>query len=289
MKLSKKIMEHSNTLLVISSIYTSLTKAEKKVADAVLANPERAVMSTVTDLSEAAGVGDTSVIRFCRKLGFRGYHDFKLSLAQHLVILPESEGGAIEPSDDLRTIAEKTTHNNAQMIQHTLSLLNMNDLTAAADVLLGGKRIFVCGVGSSGITALDIHYHLMRLGLPVTVQTDSHIMAMHASMLGEGDVVFGVSTSGSTKDLVDPVKQAKEQGAKVICLTSHVRSPITAYADIVLPVPAKETPLQGGALITKIAQMHVIDILSNLIMRTDGGTTLRSIRRTAEAVAAKLY
>lgn len=274
---------------MISSIYSSLTKAEKKVADTVLHNPEQAVMSTVTDLSELAQVGDTSVIRFCRKLGFRGYHDFKLSLAQHLVSLPAQSGGSIELADNPRTVAEKTTLNNVQMIQNTLNLLNMDSLVGAVDILVQARRIFICGVASSGITALDAHYRLMRLGLNVTVQTDSHIIAMHASLLGEGDVVFGISTSGSTKDLVDPVKQAKGNGAKVICLTSHVKSPVTHYADIALLVPAKETPFQGGALFTKIAQIHVIDIVSNLIMQRRSEETSYSIKQTANSVADKLY
>lgn len=67
----RKTTDSSNTLLLITSIYNSLTKAEKKVAEAVLSDPEFSVYATVTDLSEKAKVGETSVIRFCRKLGFR--------------------------------------------------------------------------------------------------------------------------------------------------------------------------------------------------------------------------
>ncbi|MGM1046782.1 MAG: MurR/RpiR family transcriptional regulator [Bacillota bacterium] len=69
MKHTQKLINSTNMLLPISSIYSSLTKAEKKVADAVQSNSEEAVLAIVTDLAERAGVGETSVIRFCRALG----------------------------------------------------------------------------------------------------------------------------------------------------------------------------------------------------------------------------
>ncbi|KIL36560.1 transcriptional regulator [Cohnella kolymensis] len=282
-------LNQSNTLLMISSIYTSLTKAEKKVADFVKSNPEESVLATVTDLSEQAGVGETSVIRFCRKLGFRGFHEFKLSVAQDLVDRPPSLSNMeIEEEDDVFTVARKVTMKHEMLIKNTLDLVNVESLTSAVDKMLAAKRIFVYGVGSSGITALDLHYRLMRLGMSVEVQRDSHIIAMSAALVGKGDLVFGISTSGSTRDLVDPVRQAKLNGAVVICLTSHLRSPIAAHADTVLLVPSKELPMEGGALSTKFTQIHILNILTTLIsMKKD--TADQSLEKTARSVADKLY
>ncbi|CAM2844075.1 MurR/RpiR family transcriptional regulator [Paenibacillus sediminis] len=289
MKHVQKLNNSTNTLLLISSIYSSLTKAEKKVADAVQSNPEEAVLATVTDLAERAGVGETSVIRFCRALGFRGYHEFKLSVAQDLVNMPTYITGEIEESDDISAIARKITMNNETILKSTHDLLNPDNLQRAVDTILSANKIYIYGVGSSGITALDVHYRFMRLGLNVEIQRDAHIIAMSAALAKRGDVVFGISTSGSTKDLVDPIKQAKENGATIICLTSHAKSPITNYADNVLLIPSKESPFQGGSLSTKIAQIHLLDILSTLIANTNKESTIESINRTAKAVADKLY
>jgi DNA-binding MurR/RpiR family transcriptional regulator len=289
MKQMKKLSNTSNTLLMISSVYSSFTKTEKKVADSVLSDPEDAVQSTVTDLSEKAGVGETSVIRFFRKLGFRGYHEFKLALAQNIATVPSYIDGPIEDSDDTLSIVRKITASTNQMLKDTLDLINIDVLNEAVQTLLSANKIYIYGVGSSGITALDAHYRFMRLGLNVEAQRDSHIIAMSASLVKKGDVVLGISTSGSTKDLVDLTMQAKENGAKVICLTSHARSPITHNADIVLLVPSKESPFQGGALSTKIAKIHVIDILANLIIMNKKDSTLDAIKKTANAVADKLY
>jgi len=289
MKKARRLNNSSNTLLMISSVYSSMTKAEKKVADAVQNNPEEAVLSTVTDLAETAGVGETSVIRFCRALGFRGYHEFKLSIAQDLVNVPNYLNGEIDESDNTMDIVRKVTMNNENILKNTLDLLDIEQMTRAVDAIIAADKIYIYGVGSSGITALDTHYRLMRLGMKVEAQRDAHIIAMSAAMVQKGDVVIGISTSGSTKDLVDPLKQAKENGARVICLTSHAKSPITNNADIVLLIPTREMPFQGGALSTKMAQIHLLDIMSTLITTLKKNETNESIRKTANAVADKLY
>ncbi|WP_308635701.1 MurR/RpiR family transcriptional regulator [Paenibacillus silvisoli] len=289
MKKVRKLNNTSNTLLMIASVYSSMTKAEKKVADTVQLNPEAAVLSTVTDLAEMAGVGETSVIRFCRTLGFRGYHDFKLSIAQDLVNMPSYTQSEIDDEDEPMDIVRKVTANNESILKGTMDLLDMDEMNKAVSSILAAKQIYVYGVGSSGITALDTHYLLMRLGFKVEAQRDSHIIAMSAALVGKGDVVIGISTSGSTKDLVDPIKQAKQNGATVICLTSHAKSPITNYADTVLLIPSREMPFQGGALSTKMAQIHLLDILSTLITLQKKSETSDSITKTANAVADKLY
>lgn len=289
MKKSEVRSNASNTLLTISSIYSSMTKAEKKVADAVLEDSESAVHYSITELSEKAGVGETSVMRFCRKLGFSGYHEFKLSIALTVFNAPRSVVGEFEESDDTQSIINKITAYNSQVITNTKELIHAEALQTAANILLSGKKIHFYGVGSSGITAMDAYYRFMRIGLSVNAQWDAHIIAMSAALLGKDDVVFGISTSGSTRDLVDPIKNAKRNGATVICLTSNAKSPITKYSDSILLVPSKESPLQGGALSTKIAQIHALDILSNIVISQSKESTAESIKKTANAVADKLY
>ena len=285
----RKMPNGPNVLLSISSIYASMTKAEKKVADAVQANPEEAVLYTITDLSEKAGVGETSVIRFCRKLGFGGYHEFKLAIAQHVVSEPKHFGGEVQEGDDAAVVLRKLTSRNARMIEDAGALVAAAALEEAARALVAAKRIHIYGVGSSGMTAMDAYYSFMRIGLAADVQRDGHIIAMSAALAGEGDVVFGISTSGSTKDLVDTMRTAKANGATTVCLTSQGRSPITQYADVVLLVPAKESPFQGGSLSTKIAQLHALDALTSLIAASQKERAIRSMTKTANAVADKLY
>lgn len=279
----------ANTMLLLRSIYPSLTKTEKKVADVVEQHPEETIMLTVTDLAEKANVSETTVIRFCRRLGFRGFQEFKLSVAQHMSNLPSGADSQIEDSDDLSAVTRKVTMKCRQVLQDTADFMKAETLNAAVDALLQAQRILFFGVGSSGITALDAQLRFMRLGLHVEAQRDPHIFAMWAALVKKGDVAFGISTSGSTKDVVDSMMRARNNGATVICLTSHAKSPVTNYADIVLLVPSRESPLQGGALSTKIGQIHVIDLLSQLMIVKNKAAALDAIQKTSNSVADKLY
>lgn len=286
---TNKIADLNKSLLMINSVYSSLTKSEKKVADAVLEDPEAAVFYTITDLAEKAGVGETSVIRLCRKLGFKGYQEFKLSIVQDLASPVEQMSGEIEELDDLTTIAKKITVQNTQSLQNALSLLNEHKLQTIVEAMIKAEKIYFFGVGSSGITAMDAKYRFMRLGFNVDASMDSHVIAMNAALARKEDVVAFISTSGSTKDVVDALQIAKANGAFIFCLTNHARSPITQQADAVLLGTSREMPLQGGAFSSKLAQIHLLDILTTAISLQRKDQTYSALEKTAKSVIQKLY
>lgn len=285
----KKVGNEQGTLVLIKSIYNSLSKAEQKIAEEVLNNPDNVVYSSITDLAQKANVGETTAIRFCRKLGFRGFQEFKLALAQDLVTPIQHVHGEIEETDDIRTICHKITSYNTQALEDTRNLLQVHELEKAANALIRGRRLYFFGVGSSGITACDAKYWFMRLGFNTECATDSHIIAMNCALTTPEDVVIGISTSGSTKDLVDAVRIAKNNNAYVICLTNHARSPITTYADAILLTSSRETPLQGGAFSSKLAQLHVLDILATIVAMRKKESAFECLKTTAQSVLDKLY
>lgn len=279
----------ANTLLVLSSIYNSLTRTEKKIADVIQQDPEAVVYITLTDLAEKAGTGETSVLRLCRKIGFKGYQEFKLSLAQDLVVPVRNVHSEIEETDDIRSMAAKITAENTKAIENTLNMLDTAQMERAIDAIGAARKIYFFGVGSSGNTALDAKYRFMRLGYDTEAVIDPHMMAMNAALMRDGDVVFAVSTTGSTKDIVDAVRLAKEKSVFLICLTSHLRSPLTQYADVVLLSKSRETPLQGGAFSSKLSQIHVLDILSTATAIRFKDKAYEALGRTSKSVLEKIY
>ena len=151
------------------------------------------------------------------------------------------------------------------------------------------RKIYFFGIGSSAYTAMDGKYRFMRLGFDAEVENDPHIMAMTASLMGKEDVLFAISTSGSTKDIVDAASLAKKNSVFLICLTSHLRSPLTQYADVVLLSKSRETPLQGGAFSSKISQIHVLDILSTAVAIRFKERAYGALESTSKAVVDKIY
>lgn len=286
------MIERNNTIPLINTTYNAFTKAEKKVADLVLKNPRAILYNSITDLAYEAGVGETTVLRFCRKLGFNGYQSFKMTLAQsleHEYEISAPLNDEITKEDSLKEVCQKTLNINISALNETNALIDYEALDKAVDYLINAKRILFFGMGSSAITAHEAKNKFMRIFPYVEASYDSHMQAMIASLMNEQEVAVAFSFSGSTKDTIEVLKQAKEAGAKTICVTRYAKSPITQYADVILLLGATEGPLQGGALSTKIAQLYIIDLLYTEFFRRNSELAAKNKERTAKAINDKLY
>ncbi|MEK4520744.1 MULTISPECIES: MurR/RpiR family transcriptional regulator [unclassified Psychrobacillus] len=269
---------------IINSYYPSLTNSEQKVATFVQENLGKVIYYSVTDLADEAGVGETTVLRFCRKIGLKGYQEFKLTIAQNL-----SEGERDKDNSEASNFIQSIRGNTIKAIENTASMIIENDLEAAIELLNKARTISFFGVGTSGITALDAKSRLLRIGRPSEAITDSHLQAMSAATLTAEDVVVGLSISGSTRDTLEALEIAKMAGAKIIAITYYSRSPITQFADIVLLGGAKESPLEGGSLTAKISQLFIVDLLCTGLALQSKDKSLEMKQKTAKAVVNKIY
>ncbi|SDZ77337.1 DNA-binding transcriptional regulator, MurR/RpiR family, contains HTH and SIS domains [Thalassobacillus cyri] len=279
--MTQKLLE-GNLLNVIRSYYPSLTKSEQKVADTVLDDINSVLYCSVTDLADKSGVGETTALRFCRKLGFKGYQEFKLTLAKTL------------SNDNKEEVVEEGVHhqiakNTKAVIDETLEMVDEDLLNSCISVIHQAKQLRFYGVATSGLTALDAKNRLLRIGKASDAIIDPHIQSMDASTLGSGDVVVGISVSGSTKDTLDSLEIAKKNGATVIAITFYARSPITQVADYVLLSGGKESPLEGGSLAAKISQLFIIDLLCTGLALHDKEKALQMKEKTARSVINKIY
>ena len=263
----------------------TLSPVLQKVASHTQRHAEAVVYQTIIDLAETCAVSEASIIRLCRELGFKGFQEFKLALATDLAVRPVAVPSSGSPASTLE-IADHVLREAQQVLLDTRELLDPDSLDRVVEVLATAPHIQVCGVGASGVTAQDFAYKFTRLGLPATAFTDPHMAAMAAATLRPGDVVLGISRSGTTKDIVHVVEVAGGRGATTIALTHRVRSALAASADLILSVPAPESPLSGGAISSKIGQLITLDILfSALALRHDDLT--KAVELTAAAVADK--
>jgi len=284
--------EMNSIAAIIHSLSNSFTKSEKKIADVLLNNLEEAIYYSVTDFAEKAGVGDTSIIRFCRKLGFRGYQDFKIALTQDLTRNQQQAvrtlDNEITLNDSIGDVIRKLMNNYHESLKETLSLLKEDQVVKAVDFIESSNRVIFFGVGVSGLTAMEAKYKFSRIGLNVDAYLDSHMQVMSAALLSKNDTAIAISYSGSTKDTIEALSTAKEAGAKTICITHYAKSPITRYADLILLNGHREDPLQGGALATKIAQLYVLDILYTEYFRRNFQKAGANKEKTSRSITDKL-
>ena len=263
--------------------------AERAVADFVLSYPEQVMQMSISEAARDIGVGESTVIRFCRALGYKGYQEFKLRLAQDLVEPVEFIHENISFADKTAELAQKVFQTNVKAVEDTMRSLDPEMVEVAAKALANARKIDIYGVGYSSFSALDAKFKFVRLGLMADAYGDAHLQAMAAASLGKGDVAIGISHSGSTKDVVDALTAARKSGANTISITNFNPSPITRASDVVLLTASPESPLGGEVLTSRIAQLCVIDVLSVSLAVELGERCLDLIKKTSEAVKKKRY
>lgn len=274
----------------IKSAYPSLTPTEKRVGDYCLEHPEEIIYLSVTQLGERCGVGESTIIRFSQAVGFSGYQDLKLNLALELATRQNNAvGDKLCDDDSPENIIEKVTAMNVSALQDTTRLINPETLNLVVNKILGARRLYLVGVGTSGLTALDAQSKFLRIGMLTHALSDPHHQIMAAAHITPDDVCIGFSHSGSTKDTVDTMRLAKKNGAFTIAVTDIVKSPITEVSNLVLLTSSTEDPLQGGSLRSKIAQVHVLDLIYTGVALHLGDSVVDLTKKTALSVVDKLY
>jgi DNA-binding MurR/RpiR family transcriptional regulator len=273
----------------LQGAYAGLRAAEQRVADFILTHPDELIYLTVTELAERTNTSESTVVRLCQKVGYKGYQEFKIVLARDLVEPTTEIYAAIEPDDDLATVKTKVFQANAQALRDTIEVLEDAQLERAVDALARARRIDIYGVGGSAPLALDAYHKFLKLGLAPVALSDGDLMAMSSSLLGPGDVALGISHTGASRDVTDALGRAKKQGATAICITHRSTSPITKVSDIVLVTAAKQTAFRSDASSSRIAQLTIIDTLYVGVAHKNHARSLEMIERTREATASKRY
>lgn len=279
--------EIGRILPMIVSLDFDFTKAEKKVAKYILENTADIIYLTIVEFSEKVIVGEATIIRFCRKLGFKGFQDFKMILAQELSINSQSTrivSDVLDAKDSLKVVGEKIVNGGEIAMQETLMLLDYKVLAQVIKLMEKSKRIYFFGVAHSGLTAIEAKYKFMQLGMKVDSYIDNHFMAMVAATLDKEDLVIGISHSGRALETIKGLEVAREQGCKTIAITHHAKSPITKVADLTLLNGSKEGPLQGGALSTKISQLLVLELIYTRILMNNEEKAIELKKKEREAI-----
>jgi len=279
-------MKNSTVQGRISAAYYKLTASEKKVADYLMKHLSEAQLMSISELAEGCGVAEATISRFCRRLGYEGYSAFKLAIAKSAAS-EEGVHGEVAPGDSIREMGKKLLNANTRAMSQTLELVNPEALEQAAGFLMNAKQVYCMGQGGSMILAMEAahlfstcwpHYHAIQ---------GSHLQAITAALLGDEDVLLFFSYSGSTRDILDLMKVARERKCKIILITRFPKSPGAAMADVVLQCGSDEAPLQMGTVPARISQLFLVDLLFNEVCRRDLETAMANRERTASALAVK--
>lgn len=274
----------------IQSLLPVLTPAARRIGEYVLGHPDSPTRLTISELARECEVSDPSVVRFCRQLGYSGYPQLRLAVAQELGEIagrsdsPELYGTDIGPGDSLRELVAKIGHSEVLGIEETLKNLDLGALERATRALDGAQRVLSFGMGASGSGAADLQHKLFRIGRNAIAIADPHEALVGASLLTASDVVVGLSHSGWTAEVARVLEVARGRGAVAVAITNSPDALVAGAADIVLSTSVRETPFRSGAMASRIAQLTVVDCLFTAVAQRRYDATVEALKITFDAV-----
>ncbi|MEG0423164.1 MAG: MurR/RpiR family transcriptional regulator [Erysipelotrichaceae bacterium] len=269
------------TKSIIESFYPTLTKTEKQIADFILHDHDNEIVClSLSEVSSKLNIGEATIVRFCRKIDFKGYQDLKFAIA-----LDDAKTEEIYDANNYLDIIEK---NIVDSIHDTKNIIDMKQLEKGVKMISDAEQLYFYGAGSSAFVAEMAEERFLRVGRRGKSIKESHLQCAQSSICNEKDVIVVISISGSTKDLYEAVHIAKENDCKIITVTNHINSPMAKISDCVLLTSGKENPITGGTMVSMISQMYTLDLLCSGYAMLNAEASYRYKEKVARAINKKL-
>lgn len=280
---------------IINQKYSSLRKSEKKVADYLLLNQERAERMTIKELAKVVGVSQTTVVRFVKALNLESYSELRDAIVRERTLKREDydnyqlfkEEGVFS-KDFTKELPGKIIAKNIRSLEETLKNISIREYERAIKAIIEAENIVVFGVEDSNTPMYNLTTKLLYLGLNVSMQTDYYHQMVRANNMKKDDLAIGISYTGNSIQTIDVLKSAKNRGARILVITNSSDSKINEYSDISL-YTASDQFLYGGALYSRVSQLAIIDMLYVGVIFSDIDKFKENMDQSAGIIRSKSY
>lgn len=278
-------MNLENSIERIRSGMELLKPAERNVALYILSNLEDVIRMPIAVLAEKAKTSEATIVRMCRALNFSGFKDLKLSIATAPTLeIQNNHNFELEKDSTILQMIQTIEMHNIDAIQRTLMINGERELEKIIHQINNARKIIFIGIGASAIVAQDFEHKLKRINKNCETIFDSHGQLIAAAHATSEDVVFAISYSGETKEVINALTVAKENQATIITMTQNKRNTIQSFADSALYVVSNEADIRSSATASRIAQLTLIDILYTGIATLNYDKSIVALNRTLEVI-----
>ncbi|WP_342574162.1 MurR/RpiR family transcriptional regulator [Solibacillus sp. FSL K6-1781] len=274
-----------NSIERIRSGIELLKPAERNVALYILSHLEDVIRMPIAVLAEKAKTSEATIVRMCRALNFSGFKDLKLSIATAPTLeIQNNHNFELEKDSTILQMIQTIEMHNIDAIQRTLMINGERELEKIIHQINNARKIIFIGIGASAIVAQDFEHKLKRINKNCETIFDSHGQLIAAAHATSEDVVFAISYSGETKEVINALTVAKENQATIITMTQNKRNTIQSFADSALYVVSNEADIRSSATASRIAQLTLIDILYTGIATLNYDKSIVALNRTLEVI-----
>lgn len=277
-----------NCLISIRQRYAGFAQSDKKLADFMLAQPDRARHLSSQQLALEAGVSQSSVVKFAQKLGFKGFPALKLAISEALASSPDplsiTVHNQILGDDTLRVVGEKLINENLSAMRATLDVNSEEKLRQSVEMLRAAKRIVLTGIGASGLVARNFGWKLMKIGLNAVVEQDMHALLATVQAMDPHDLLLPISYSGERREINMAADEMLRAGGRILAITGFTPNALQQRASHCLYTIAEEQATRSAAISSTSAQTMLTDLLFMALVQRDLEHAPERIRHSEELV-----
>lgn len=253
---------------IVSTLKTNinfLTGVEKKIAKLIISDPAGFIKLSMAELANKAEVSQGSIINFSKKFASGGFPELKLAIAASKGEAESKPFDIADAEDSMMEVLAKNILSHKEAYDLTREANNEAVIRDAAEKIMKAKKVEIYGVYRSAAVATDFCYQLLETGIPASFVSDILTCSISAAMLDSDDVVIAVSASGQTRDIIDAVKNAKDNNVPVIAITSNINSPLSRMADDVLIASSSGNSLGSTEPEIRSSQLLITDTICSYI------------------------
>lgn len=234
---------------MIEEATVSFTKVEETIAGYFLSDQIDSDFSSKY-VAQKLFISEASLSRFAKKVGFSGYREFIFAYNQN-----------IKENKRLDQLTEFAIHKYQMLLEKTYQIVDNQQMIRISKLLDEKKRVFIYGIGSSGLAAKEFCYRFMRLGLDVYCFVDGNEIRINTSRVNEDTLVLGISVSGKTEELISGLEIAKHKKATTILMTSKLFYGQELFSDEIVKMPYIKNVVASNVISPQLPALVMIDVL----------------------------
>lgn len=275
----------------ICSSFDTFFDSEKKIAKFIINHYDQVVEMTVGELSKASGASEASVSRFCKKIGVKGFHHLKISLAKEMVDVDTNKVKVVSNRisiDDVSQSLQNILANKIEELKQTVSMMDNEQLEKILKVIQHAKTVQFIAVGNTVPVAIDGAFKLNQIGIPAVSGAIWENQIGFTYNLTQDDVVIAISNSGESRGVITAMEAAKEVGATTISITNNNQSTVARVSDFHITTATREKLFLDGYCFSRVSATTVIEILY-LFLTSMNKDSYKNIARHENAIAGDKF
>lgn len=262
----------------------SFTKQEEKLVKYIKENVEEVKHMNAYEMAEKSKISQPTIVRFSKKIGFKGFAEMRIALNKEEASSKSILHHEINIEDTFSLATKKVLNLNIAAVGGVLNHYDEKSYRNSVELIHKSRQIMILGIGGSGLVAKDMAYKLLKIGKQIYCEGDIHTQIGNLNSFGKGDLLFMISYSGESKDILKAAKIAKRKGITIISITKYIPNSLANFSDINLKIDANEETFRVSSITSRIAQLSVIDILFINLIKENYETYMKFINESKELV-----